>query len=115
MIKTVIERIINAVDFFKTPKESAGRLSHFQCAGCYAACVCRFAGQEDDAAFDKEFCSVHQFHAGCRDIWSTKCDIALPCATQNELDVEAAKKLIANKVILVGEGFKKPAIFAPMT
>lgn len=49
-----------------------------------------------------------QYHAGCRDIWSTKCDIALPCATQNELDVEAAKKLIANKVILVGEGANMP-------
>ena len=49
-----------------------------------------------------------QYHTGCRDIWSTKCDIALPCATQNELDVEAAKKLIANKVILVGEGANMP-------
>ena len=33
---------------------------------------------------------------GCRGIWSIKCDIALPCATQNELNGEEAKQLIAN-------------------
>ena len=36
-------------------------------------------------------------------IWSIKCDIALPCATQNELDEEDAKRLIENGVICVGE------------
>ena len=50
-----------------------------------------------------------EYHEGCRDIWSIKCDIALPCATQNELDLESAKKLIANGVIAVGEGANMPS------
>lgn len=41
-------------------------------------------------------------------IWETKCDIALPCATQNELDLEDAKKLVANNVIAVAEGANMP-------
>ncbi len=41
---------------------------------------------------------------GCRGIWSIPCDIALPCATQNELDEESAKLLIQNGVIAVAEG-----------
>ena len=45
---------------------------------------------------------------GCRGIWSIKCDIALPCATQNELDLEGAQKLIANGVIAVCEGANMP-------
>ena len=45
---------------------------------------------------------------GCRGIWTTKCDIALPCATQNELDIEGAKALIANGVIAVAEGANMP-------
>ena len=45
---------------------------------------------------------------GCRNIWGVKCDIALPCATQNELDLEGAKKLIANGVIAVCEGANMP-------
>ncbi|MCF6181464.1 NADP-specific glutamate dehydrogenase [Lutibacter sp.] len=40
--------------------------------------------------------------------WSVKCDIALPCATQNELDGSAAKKLVANGVICVAEGANMP-------
>ncbi len=43
------------------------------------------------------------------DIWSIKCDIALPCATQNELDGDSAKKLIKNGVIAVGEGANMPS------
>lgn len=43
-----------------------------------------------------------------KDIWSIKCDIALPCATQNELDLEDAKKLVDNGVIAVGEGANMP-------
>ena len=46
---------------------------------------------------------------GCKGIWSIKCDIALPCATQNELDGEAADKLIANGVIAVAEGANMPS------
>ncbi len=46
---------------------------------------------------------------GCAGIWSIKCDIALPCATQNELDGEAAKALIANGVMAVAEGANMPS------
>lgn len=46
---------------------------------------------------------------GCRGIWSIKCDIALPCATQNELDAESAKTLIANGVMAVAEGANMPS------
>ncbi len=49
-----------------------------------------------------------QYHEGCRDIWSIPCDIALPCATQNELDEGAADTLIANDVIAVAEGANMP-------
>lgn len=41
-------------------------------------------------------------------IWSVKCDIALPCATQNELDLEDAKMLVSNGVIGVYEGANMP-------
>ncbi len=50
-----------------------------------------------------------QYHEGCSDIWLTPCDIALPCATQNEIDVEAAKVLVANSVKAVGEGANMPS------
>ena len=40
--------------------------------------------------------------------WNLACDIALPCATQNELDLDAAKTLIANGVELVAEGANMP-------
>jgi glutamate dehydrogenase (NADP+) len=43
-----------------------------------------------------------------RGIWNIKCDIALPCATQNELNEEDAKELIKNGVIAVGEGANMP-------
>ena len=46
---------------------------------------------------------------GCAGIWSIKCDIALPCATQNELDGEAAKTLISNGVMAVAEGANMPS------
>ena len=46
---------------------------------------------------------------GCSGIWSIKCDIALPCATQNEIDVNSAKTLIANGVMAVGEGANMPS------
>ena len=50
-----------------------------------------------------------EFHDNCRDIWTVKCDIALPCATQNELDLDGAKALVANGVIAVGEGANMPS------
>ncbi|MCH5194678.1 MAG: NADP-specific glutamate dehydrogenase, partial [Oscillospiraceae bacterium] len=46
---------------------------------------------------------------GCSGIWSIKCDIALPCATQNELDGAAADTLIKNGVIAVAEGANMPS------
>src|SRR5690606_3660929 len=49
------------------------------------------------------------FTEGCTGIWSIPCDIALPCATQNELDAAAAKTLIANGVKVVAEGANMPS------
>ena len=46
---------------------------------------------------------------GCKGIWTIKCDIALPCATQNELDGESADALIANGVKAVAEGANMPS------
>ena len=46
---------------------------------------------------------------GCKGIWTIPCDIALPCATQNELDEESAKALIANGVMAVAEGANMPS------
>ncbi len=46
---------------------------------------------------------------GCRGIWSIPCDIALPCATQNELNGEEAATLIKNGVIAVSEGANMPS------
>ena len=46
---------------------------------------------------------------GCRGIWTIPCQIALPCATQNELNEESAKALIANGVEAVGEGANMPS------
>ncbi|MBP0963979.1 MAG: NADP-specific glutamate dehydrogenase [Oscillospiraceae bacterium] len=46
---------------------------------------------------------------GCRGIWGIKCDIALPCATQNELDGEGADKLLANGCMCVAEGANMPS------
>ena len=48
---------------------------------------------------------------GCRQIWTVKCDIALPCATQNELDENGAKALIANGVVAVAEGANMPTTY----
>ena len=41
-------------------------------------------------------------------LWTVKCDVALPCATQNELDLDDAKALVANGVIAVAEGANMP-------
>jgi glutamate dehydrogenase (NADP+) len=48
-----------------------------------------------------------EYHEG-KGVWTVKCDIALPCATQNELDVEDAKTLVANGCIAVCEGANMP-------
>ena len=49
----------------------------------------------------KEYVADHPtatYHEGSKGIWTVKCDIALPCATQNELDLDGAKALVANGV-----------------
>ena len=48
-----------------------------------------------------------EYHEG-KGVWSVKCDIALPCATQNELLIDDAKALVANGVIAVAEGANMP-------
>ncbi len=50
-----------------------------------------------------------EYHEGRKGIWGVKCDIALPCATQNELDADDAKKLVENGVIAVAEGANMPS------
>lgn len=49
-----------------------------------------------------------KYTEGCSGIWSVKCDVALPCATQNELDGNAAKTLVENGCYAVGEGANMP-------
>lgn len=49
-----------------------------------------------------------EYHPNCTGIWSIPCDIALPCATQNELDEIAAHRLVANGVKAIGEGANMP-------
>ena len=48
-----------------------------------------------------------EYHEG-KGVWSVKVDIALPCATQNELNLEDAKALVANGVLAVAEGANMP-------
>ena len=48
-----------------------------------------------------------EYHEG-KGVWTVKCDVALPCATQNELDIEDAKTLVANGVMAVCEGANMP-------
>ncbi len=58
----------------------------------------------------KEYCDTHPdavYMEGKRP-WSVPCDIALPCATQNELDLEDAKQLVEHKVFCVCEGANMP-------
>ncbi len=50
-----------------------------------------------------------EYHEGCRGIWTIPCDIALPCATQNELNGDEAKVLVQNGVIAVAEGANMPS------
>ena len=51
----------------------------------------------------------HEKKNGEHGVWSVKCDIALPCATQNELDENDAKMLVENGVIAVCEGANMPS------
>ena len=52
-----------------------------------------------------------KYTEGFRGIWTVKCDIALPCATQNELNEEGAQALIANGVKAVAEGANMPTTY----
>ncbi|WP_342443140.1 NADP-specific glutamate dehydrogenase [Lysinibacillus sp. FSL K6-0075] len=49
------------------------------------------------------------FTEGCTGIWTIPCDIALPCATQNEINGESARTLISNGVKAIGEGANMPS------
>lgn len=60
----------------------------------------------------KEYVKEHpeaEFNPESFDIWTIDCDVALPCATQNELDKNSAQTLINNNVIAVGEGANMPS------
>lgn len=50
-----------------------------------------------------------KYQTGCKGIWTIPCDVALPCATQGEIDLEAAKLLVKNGVFAVGEGANMPS------
>ena len=50
-----------------------------------------------------------EYHEGSHGIWTVKCDIALPCATQNEINGEDAEKLAANGCFCVSEGANMPS------
>lgn len=58
-----------------------------------------------------EYTTTHpsaEYHKGCDGIWTIPCDIALPCATQNELDESHAKILVKNGCKVVAEGANMP-------
>ena len=50
-----------------------------------------------------------EYHEGCKGVWTVKCDIALPCATQSEIDLESAQILVNNGVKLIAEGANMPS------
>jgi glutamate dehydrogenase (NADP+) len=56
-----------------------------------------------------DYSKTAKYTEGCKGIWTIPCDIALPCATQNELDEESAKILIKNGVKAVAEGANMPS------
>lgn len=60
----------------------------------------------------KEYLKYHpeaKYTEGCKGVWTVKCDIALPCATQNEIDGESAKILVKNGCKVVSEGANMPS------
>lgn len=60
----------------------------------------------------KEYVNVHpeaEYYEGCTNIWSIPCDIALPCATQNEINEASANLLVKNGVKAIGEGANMPS------
>jgi glutamate dehydrogenase (NADP+) len=68
--------------------------------------------KEVERARIKEYAAKHssaKYVEGCDGIWSVPCTVALPSATQNEIDEAAAKKLLKNGCIAVGEGANMPS------
>lgn len=68
--------------------------------------------KEVERARIKEYVKTHPdavYTEGCKGIWTIPCDLALPCATQNEIDEESAKALAANGCIAVCEGANMPS------
>lgn len=63
-------------------------------------------GRIKDYLHTNPFAEYHE--TGTSSIWDIKTDIALPCATQNDINIEAAQKLVANGVIAIGEGANMP-------
>jgi glutamate dehydrogenase (NADP+) len=60
----------------------------------------------------REYADEHssaEFHEGWQGIWTVPCDVALPSATQNEIDQAAAEALVKNGCIAVGEGANMPS------
>jgi len=68
--------------------------------------------KEVERARIREYAAEHksaQYHEGWQGIWSVPCDVALPSATQNEIDTAAAEKLVKHKCLAVGEGANMPS------
>lgn len=68
--------------------------------------------KEVDRKRISEYVKVHptaEYHEGCTNIWTIPCDIALPSATQNEINEESAKILVKNGCKAVGEGANMPS------
>lgn len=58
-----------------------------------------------------EYVKYHEnakYYEGQKNIWNVKCDLALPCATQNDITLDEAKKLVENGVKFIGEGANMP-------
>src|SRR5699024_5637634 len=59
----------------------------------------------------KEYVNTHpeaKFNKNSAGIWSVPCELALPCATQNEMDADSARRLVKNGVKVVAEGANMP-------
>nr|WP_295971522.1 NADP-specific glutamate dehydrogenase [uncultured Bacillus sp.] len=61
--------------------------------------ICEYVNEHPEA----------DYFEGCENIWLIPCDIALPCATQNEINESSAKILVTNGVKAVGEGANMPS------
>jgi glutamate dehydrogenase (NADP+) len=68
--------------------------------------------KEEERRRISEYVNEHPqavYTEGCQGIWNIPCDIALPCATQNEIDEHSAKTLVDHGVKAVGEGANMPS------